>query len=210
MDSFPKARLKGLTFYYHLMRTFTILLALTFFSPLVFADEKKSGNNLRVKINHEWANTKSLKKSGKTYRFQFKYDTEEWLFITSLPESREGVYLRRNEVGKFKAIIEKMLKFADAVYTNQITGVKKEFKGEKEVPKQIRASGTSVNISEDVKKPFSKNAVKFEIGYEKPHFTRVIYKLRWIYDQLEELSKIFDDKQKEVFKKYDLLKALND
>ena len=34
--------------------------------------------------------------------------------------------------------------------------------------------------------------------------------LRWDHIQLEELAKIFDEKQKEVFKKYDLLKALND
>ena len=190
------------------MRNTALLLALTFFSPLVFADDKKSGNNLRVKINHEWEDTKSGKKSGKTYRFQFKYDTEEWLFITDRPESSTGVYLRRDEVGKFKAIVEKMLKFADAVYTNQITGVKKEFKGEKEVPKQINASGSSVNISEDVKKPFTKTEIKFVIAASKPGY--FASSLNWNYYQLEELAKIFDEKQKEVFKKYDLLKALND
>jgi hypothetical protein len=191
------------------MRNTALLLALTFFSPLVFADDKKSGNNLRVKINHEWEDTKSGKKSGKTYRFQFKYDTEEWLFITDRPESSTGVYLRRDEVGKFKAIVEKMLKFADAVYTNQITGVKKEFKGEKEILNKIYGSGTYVNISEDVKKPFSKNAIKFRIlAGEGGGSTR--WYLGWNYTQLEELAKIFDEKQKEVFKKYDLLKALND
>jgi len=28
--------------------------------------------------------------------------------------------------------------------------------------------------------------------------------------ELEELTKVFDERQKEVFKKYDILKALND
>ena len=187
------------------MRLLSLLIAFAIFCPLVFADDKKSGNNLRVKINHKWTDTKSQKK----YKYQFKYDTEEWLFITDYPESDQGAYLRRDEAGKFKAIIEKMLKFADAVHANQITGVKKEFKGENETPKMIDGRYTLVDISEDVKKPFSKNAVKFEIGYEKPNGS-LVYTLRWNYDQLEELSKIFDEKQKEVFKKYDLLKALND
>lgn len=93
------------------MRTITILLALTFFSTLAFAD-KKSENKLKVKINHKFKDTES----GKKYEFQFKYDTSELLQITESPEGLNGVYLKRNEVDKFKALVEKMLKFGDAVY----------------------------------------------------------------------------------------------
>jgi hypothetical protein len=32
----------------------------------------------------------------------------------------------------------------------------------------------------------------------------------WNMQELEELTKVFDERQKEVFKKYDILKALND
>jgi hypothetical protein len=45
-----------------------------------------------------------------------------------------------------------MLKFADTVHTNQIKGVKKEFKGEKEIAKQIYGDFTYVDINEDVKR----------------------------------------------------------
>ena len=179
------------------MRTITILLALTFFSPLVFADEK-SGNKLKVKINHKFKDTES----GKNYEFQFKYDTDELLHITNRAESRDGIYLERHEVGKFKAIVEKMLKFGDAVYKNQITGVEKTFKGEKAIlPKRI-GSSTDISIKEDVKTPFTKVSV---IVYW--HADTYQY---WDLRELEEIAKIFDEKQKEVFKKYDLLKALND
>ena len=108
------------------MRTITILLAFAFFSTLAFADEK-SGNKLKVKINHVYKPDSSL---NRTSTIQFKYDTKEWLQITNRPEGESGIYLRRDEVGKFKAIMEKMLKFGDAVYKNQITGVKKTFEGE--------------------------------------------------------------------------------
>ena len=133
------------------MKALSLLVALVISTPFVFADDKKSGNNLRVKINHKWGKFNSIGNMER-YEFQFKYDTEEWLFITDQPESTRGVYLRRNEVGKFKAIIEKMLKFADTVHTNQIKGVKKEFKGEKEIPKQIYGDFTYVDINEDVKR----------------------------------------------------------
>ena len=35
-------------------------------------------------------------------------------------------------------------------------------------------------------------------------------RLYWDLRELEGIAKIFDGKQKEIFKKYDLLKALND
>ena len=181
------------------MRNTALLLALTFFSPLVFADEK-SGNKLKVKINHKFKDTES----GKKYEFQFKYDTSELLQITESPEGRNGIFLRRDEVDKFKAIVEKMLKFGDAVYKNQITGVEKVFEGEKAIlPQQLKES-TDISISEDIETPFDKRAVRIwwsaEIGVSQ----------WWDLRELEEIAKIFDEKQKEVFKKYDLLKALND
>ena len=183
------------------MRTFTILLALTFFSTLAFADEK-SGNKLKVKINHKFKDTET----GEKYEFQFKYDTTELLQITESPERSNGIYLKRDEVDKFKAIVEKMLKFGDAVYKNQITGVKKEFKGEKAILPKLMHDGTYIDVSEDIKSPFDKSHVKVfwqtgRNGFESEY---------WDLNQLEEISKIFDEKQKEVFKKYDLLKALND
>ena len=185
------------------MRTITILLALTFFSPLVFADEK-SGNKLKVKINYKFKDTES----GKNYEFQFKYDTDEWLHITQRPEGSTGIFLRRDEVGKFKAIVEKMLKFGDAVYKNQITGVKKQFEGEP-LPK-LMTRATYIDVDEEVVKPFKKTDV--EIYWSTiAHYNRFSgLGESWDLNQLEELEKIFDEKQKEVFKKYDLLKALND
>ena len=197
------------------MRSLSLLIAVAIFCPLVFADDKKSGNNLKVKINHKYQvaekakTTKPTKKTKPTnkikeYQFQFRYDTEEWLVITDRPESSTGVYLRRGEVAKLKAIIEKMLKFGDAVIENQITGVKKEFKGE-DVPKMIRADLTYADISENVKKPFDKLRIRYCIFDD--NYSNSLY---WNHDQLAELAKIFDGKQKEVFKKYDLLKALND
>ena len=95
------------------MRTISILLALTLFSSLTFADEK-SGNKLTVKINHKYKDTES----GLGYEFQFKYDTDEWLHITNELEDSAGIYLRRDEVDKFKATVEKMLKFGNAAYKN--------------------------------------------------------------------------------------------
>ena len=178
------------------MRTITILLALTFFSSPAFADEK-SGNKLTVKINHKFKDTES----GVSYEFQFKYDTDEWLHITNDPEGYDGIYLRRNEVGKFKAIVEKMLKFGDAVYKNQITGVEKTFKGEKAILPRRISDNTVISIDEDVKTPFNKSVVRVYWGG-----CRELWGLR----ELEEIAKIIDEKQKDVFKKYDLLKALND
>ena len=73
------------------------------------------------------------------------------------------------------------------------------------MPQNITANSTYADISENVKKPFTKRAIKYIIydNYYREH-------LNWNHDQLAELAKIFDEKQKEVFKKYDLLKALND
>ena len=184
------------------MRAITILLALTFFSPLVFADEK-SGNKLKVKINHKFRNNSDLTQS---YEFQFKYDSTGLLQITGKPEGFTGIFLKRDEVGKFKAIVEKMLKFGDAVYKNQITGVKKEFKGEKVILPKLILDGTYIDVSEDIKSPFDKSHVKVFWHTSRSGGGSEF----WDLNQLEEISKIFDEKQKEVFKKYDLLKALND
>jgi len=181
------------------MRTLSLLAALVIATPLVFSDDKESGNKLKVKINHKFEDTESKRE----YEFQFKYDTDEWLHITNQPERSDGIYLRRNEVDKFKAIVEKMLKFGGAVYKNQITGVEKEFEGEEAIlPARINGS-TEISIDEDVKTPFNKT-------YVRVYWSSQFYSQSWDLRELEEISKIFDEKQKEVFKKYDLLKALND
>ena len=187
------------------MRPFTILLALTFLSTLAFADDKESGNNLRVKINH----VVKVQSTGEKIELQFMYDTTEWLHISNYLEDDRPLLLRRNEVASFKALLDKMTKFGDAVYKNQITGVKKEFKGEM-VPSMIVANGTLIDIAEDVSKPFSKTSVHVKFGQYIPPGRRGWSTKAFTYPEIEELSKIFDEKQKEVFKKYDLLKALND
>jgi len=216
------------------MRTTILALGLILTASFVFADDKKSGNELKVKINHKYNIgqevirdffLKNFDKNGDgkvseierpsredTTKFftthlsrtiQFKYDTKEWLHITNRPEGYTGVFLRRDEAAKFKAIVEKMLKFGSAVYENQITGVEKKFEGEEAIlPKQVR--GTRIAVTEAVSKPFSKAAVK------------VVWVINdgrgevWDLCDLEEIQKVFDERQKEVFKKYDILKALND
>lgn len=180
------------------MRTLSLLAALVIATPLVFSDDKESGNILKVKINHKFEDTESKR----DYEFQFKYDTDEWLHITHFPERRSGIYLKRNEVDKFKAIVEKMLKFGDAVYKNQITGVEKKFEGEEKILPQRISRFTRISVDEDVKTPFTKKDVTVTWSTDDSEY--------WDLRELEEISKIFDEKQKEVFKKYDLLKALND
>ena len=188
------------------MRSTILALGFVLTAPFVFADEK-SGNQLKVKINHEY---KYSSDSTSTRAIQFKYDTKEWLQITNRPERSSGIYLRRNEVDKFKAIVEKMLKFGGAVYENQITGVKKTFKGEKAIMPKLMSTFTYIDIKEDVTTPFGKSDVDvfwmtsapFQIGGDATEI--------WDLRDLEEIAKVFDERQKEVFKKYDLLKALND
>jgi len=189
------------------MKLTAVFIALLFSTFCVLAQDK---NLLKVKINHKFKDTES----GKKYVFQFKYDTTELLQITERPEGGTGIFLRRGDVGKFKAIVEKMIKFGDAVYKNQITGAKKEFKGEKAIlPRDIR-EGTYIDVQEDVKTPFDKSDVRVywqscrRYGPRSYDTTQSVE--YWDLRQLEEISKIFDEKQKEVFKKYDLLKALND
>ncbi len=79
--------------------------------------------------------------------------------LESIRQGKVG-FIPCPEMGQFKAIIEKMLKFTDTVHTNQITGVKKGFKGEKEIPRQIYGDFTYVDINEDVKNPFGKKWVQ--------------------------------------------------
>tara|TARA_Y100000588_G_scaffold296651_1_gene317174 strand:- start:565 stop:1281 length:717 start_codon:yes stop_codon:yes gene_type:complete len=230
-----------------LMRTTILTLGLILTASFVFADDKKSGNELKVKINHEYeyktnsaseniqeailkefdkngdgkiggnerpsrevmrkfvtglAGIEDVRNARRRRTIQFNYDTEEWLHITNRPEGYEGIYLRRNEVAKFKAIVEKMLKFGNAVYDNQITGVKKTFIGESAILPMKVHTGTYIDIQEKVAKPFSKADVKVYWATDLPE--------TWDLVDLEEIAKVFDEKQKEVFKKYDLLKALND
>ena len=143
------------------MRT---LSALAIFSPFVFADDKASGNKLKVKINHKFKDTES----GQKHEFQFKYDTSELLQITENPESSRGVFLKRDEVGKFKAIVEKMIKFGDAVYKNQITGVKKEFKGEKAILPRDIGEGTYIDVQE-VRLTQGSERLGLPISHPMPH-----------------------------------------
>ena len=189
------------------MRTTILALGLILTASFVFADDKKSGNELKVKINHEY---KYDSESTRTRTIQFKYDTKEWLQITKKPESSDGIYLRRNEVAKFKAIVEKMLKFGNVVYDNQITGVKKTFKGEKAILPQNVFEFTYIDIAEDVSKPFGKDDIRVLWGVIRYPGSNSLTSQQWDFRDLEEIAKVFDERQKEVFKKYDLLKALND
>lgn len=184
------------------MKLSAVFIALLFSTFCVLAQDK---NLLKVKINHKFKDTES----GKTYEFQFKYDSTQMLQITSSPESSNGIFLQRGEVEKFKAIVEKMLKFGDAVYKNQITGVKKEFKGEKKIMPQNMYEGTYIDVDEEVATPFDKTQVQVRWDTKDGRYANWRGET-WDLRQLEEISKIFDEKQKEVFKKCDLLKALND
>ena len=188
------------------MRSTILALGLVLTASFVFADEK-SGNVLKVKINHQY---KYSSKSTSTRTIQFKYDTKEWLQIARTPERTAGIYLRRCEVAKFKAIVEKLLKFGDAVYENQITGVKKTFKGESAIlPKQVYFR-TYIDVAEDVVKPYGKDDVVISWATGMPGSDYANASQTWDLRDLEEIAKVFDERQKEVFKKYDLLKALND
>jgi len=134
---------------------FITLLLSTF---CVLAQDK---NKLYVKINHEYKSGTSLN----TYKgvFQLEYDTSELLQITDEPENfRDCLRLRRTEIKKFKILLEKMLKFADAVYENEITGVEKEFKDKSLWTSQI-LSAPQVSIDEDAK-PKRKGEIFFGLG----------------------------------------------
>lgn len=172
------------------MKLSAVFFTLLFSTFCVLAQDK---NLLKVKINHVYKqDTGSPRKS----TIQLKYDTTELLQITNRPEASSGIYLKRNEM-------EKMLKFADAVYENNITGVKKEFK-DRSLWTSDMDGAPSIDVDEDLKK-----VTKFNIEIHWS-FGRSSSLERWNYRELQELAKIFDERQKEVFKKYDILKALND
>ena len=173
-------------------------------------------NELKVKINHVY----SIGSAGDDNRFsrrgkptiQFNYDTKEILQITNEPENfRNGMFLTRDEVKKFKSLLDKMIKFGDAIHQNKITGVKKKFEDKTLWTKGMYAA-PNLDIEEDGD-PSDKTDISGHVYfYTTPDSRRGTnyYSQRWNYAQLLELQKIFDEKQKEVFKKYDLLKALND
>ena len=171
-----------------------ILASIILFSPLAFAEEK-SENKLHVTIMHKYKDVES----GSNYEFKFKCDAKGLLSISN--DTRSGFSLEREEADKFKALVEKMLKFGHAVHKNQITGVAKTFNEKELLPSKIKY--TSIHVKEDVYTPFSKK----DIGecFSGTYFIQI-----WNLRQLEEIAEIFDEKQKEVYKKYDLLKDLND
>jgi len=187
------------------MKLPAIFIALLLSTFCVLAQDK---NELKVKINHEYLLSTNEKNSDALYytksnkpTIQFNYNTKEILQITNVPENfHVGIFLKRNEVEKFKKLMEKMLKFSDAVYENKITGVKKKFE-DKSLLTSL-CDRTEVNIAEDAD-PTKKNDIEVVWQYRSRQQP-------WNYAELQELAKFFDAKQKEVFKKYDLLKALND
>ena len=174
--------------YFCAMKLSAVFIALLFSTFCVLSADK---NELKVKINHDnKQDTGSIRKS----TIQFKYDTTGRLQITNSTESGDGIFLRRGEV-------EKMLKFADAVYENKITGVKKGFK-DKTLWTSLVDYAPVIDVDEDVKTVTKYNIEIYWQFWEEYE--------RWNYRELLELNKIFDETQKEVFKKYDILKALND
>ena len=78
------------------------------------------------------------------------------------------------------------------------------------MPKMIVANWSKIDVKEDLKTPFKKKDVRASFYGKHPTSSFASAYLYWNLRELEELAKIFDEKQKEVFKKYDLLKALND
>lgn len=199
-------------------------LITTFLLPIfcvLGADKKSKKNELKVKINHDYRIGSAgkhgalpplpgkpsvfpggllPKKRGSKHTIQFNYDTREILQITNYPESNGGILLKRGEVKTFQALMDKMLEFADAVHQNKITGVRKKFK-DKSLHTSLCRTAT-VNIAETAD-PTNKTKIRVSFSFDG-------YNSNWNYAELQELDKIFDDQQKEVFKKYDLLKALND
>ncbi|MBL69355.1 MAG: hypothetical protein CMO74_13070 [Verrucomicrobiales bacterium] len=194
------------------MRTTILALGLILTAPFVFADDKKSGNNLKVKINHDLGvvSDRFGRKAKKT--LQFVYDTREVLIITNRPETETGVAIKRSEVKKFQELLNKMIKFASAIHENKITGVKKVFE-DKSLYTSLTDDPPMIDMSE-TGDPSDKTQIRVRLSFNTPAPGGGLYvgdsRLSWNYAELEVLGKIFDEKQKEVFKKYDILKALND
>ena len=69
---------------------------------------------------------------------------------------------------------------------------------------------TYIDVSEDVETPFDRSSVRVFWQTGSPINVNSYFSEYRELRQLEKISKIFDEKQKEVFKKCDLLKALND
>ena len=193
------------------MRTTILALGLILTAPFVFADDKKSGNNLKVKINHDLGVSTDRFGRKRQKTLQFVYDTRKVLIITNRPEVESGVVIKRSEVKKFQELLNKMIKFASAIHENKITGVKKVFE-DKSLYTSLTDEPPMIDMSE-TGDPSDKTQIRVRLSYFCPapggRFSGDT-DLNWSYAELEVLGKIFDEKQKEVFKKYDILKALND
>jgi hypothetical protein len=188
------------------MKLSAVFIALLFSTFCVLAQDSK--NELKVKINHDFK-IGSAGESGRKNTIQFNYDTKEVLQITNKPEDFEaGIFLKRGEVAQFKILMEKMLKFADAIYENKITGVKKKFE-DKSLWTSLVRGAPQVNISE-TGDPTDKTDIEVMWPFIKSKNASIYFTQEWNYAELQELAKFFDKRQKEVFKKYDILKALND
>ena len=175
----------------------------------VMAQDSK--NILKVKINHDFGMSTDRFGGTKKKTLQFVYDTREVLIISNRPESEVGIAIKRTEVTKFKKLLDKMIKFGSAIHENKITGVKKIFEDKSQWTSNVDEP-PRIDMSE-TGDPSDKTQIKVTFNSKRPAPNGRYYygtDARWTYLELEELGKIFDKRQKEAFKKYDLLKALND
>ena len=191
------------------MKLPAIFITLLFSIFCVLAQDKK--DVLKVKINNNY----TIGERNRT--IQFNYDTKEILQITNRKEDfYRGVFLLRNETKAFKKLAEKMLKPCDTLWENKITGVKKKYNSADE--------STLMSYYTEVDRPENagisdKNSIVIQFRYyrspghaisNKPRYPPIGTDQQWTYPELQELVKVFDERTAEVFKKYDLLKALND
>jgi hypothetical protein len=189
---------------------FITLLLSTF--CVLSQDSKK--NNLKVKINHDMGAGSDRTGRKVKQTLQFVYDTREVLIISNRPESERGVVIKRSEVKQFQKLLDKMIKFASAVHENKITGVKKLFEDKSLHTSLLDDDYPPLIDMSETGDPSDKTQIRVRLAFKRPASGGGFYGgdsgLSWNYEQLEELGKIFDKRQEEVFKKYDLLKALND
>jgi len=200
------------------MKLPAIFVALLLSTFCALAQDKK--DVLKVKINNNY----TIGERNRT--IQFNYDTKEILQITNRKEDfNSGIFLLRHEPKDFKKLMDEMLKLCDTLWENKITGVKKKYNSADE--STTMSSYTEVDRPEnaDVKdkksitilfyyhtNPVSAENMKRFLARRgsgpigRPFGNSQI----WTYPELQELSKVFDDRISEVFKKYDILKALND
>jgi hypothetical protein len=187
------------------MRSLLFLLSFIFTTTFAVAQESKK-NELKVKINHYWrVPSASGLTNGEKRVFQFNYDTKEVLQITKSPERfDQDIFIRKREdIAKVKDWCETLIKFTETIHDNKITGIKKEWKDKEKwfhgfdiAPMVDRSETADPNYIENIR-------IRMSFKGAESYFRVDIHDLR-------ELVKCIDERSKEVYKKYDVLKALND